>query len=46
MDSAKFKILPYPTKENLKIWDMNGNYIDPIVAKQIPIVKLKSKIVH
>ena len=46
MNSAKFEILKYPSKTDLKIWDENGSYIDPLDAKEIPIVKLKSKIVH
>ena len=46
MDNARFEVLPYPTKDDLKIWDGDGNYIDPLIAKEIPIVKLKSKIVH
>jgi len=45
MATARFKIYDrYPNKKDLKIWDNNGNKIDPEVAKTIPIVKLKSKI--
>ena len=42
MLKAKFKILPYPTKKDLKIWDGDGNNIDAEYAKTIPIVKLKT----
>lgn len=46
MAQAQFKVLPYPKKSDLKIWDENKNPIDPEVAKHIPIVKLKSKVVR
>ena len=39
---ARFKILPYPKKEEIKIWDESGNIIEIEVAKKIPLLKLRS----
>lgn len=40
---ASFKIQPYPTKEELDIWDGDGKHIDVAIAKKIPLVKLRSR---
>lgn len=46
MESAKFSILPYPTKNDLEIWtdDGEGNRVmlDEQFARSIPIIKLPS----
>tara|TARA_Y100001963_G_scaffold123691_1_gene173890 strand:+ start:112 stop:831 length:720 start_codon:yes stop_codon:yes gene_type:complete len=46
LSKAKFKVKPYPTKKDLKIWDRDGKSINPEIAKHIPIVKLKTKIMR
>ena len=42
MTKAKFAKQKYPTKADLKIWDIDGNDIDVELAKTVPMVKLKS----
>jgi hypothetical protein len=40
MKTATFKIQPYPTKDEIKIWDSKGKVYTPKEVKYIPIIKM------
>lgn len=42
LSEGKVSVQQYPTKDDIRIWDGDGNDIDIEFAKTIPIVKLKS----